>query len=278
MCYYPIYMYKDKVNGKLYRPNGKNYADQLERSFPVACGKCLECLKSRSIEWSYRIMAESTLHNENCCITLTYDDEHLPQEGLKKPDIQKFIKRLRKHLEPRKIRYFLCGEYGSKHLRPHYHLIIFGWTPPDLKFFKNSDRKNKVYVSEELCKLWPLGFHSVQELSIYNAKYCAKYLQKFNDASKDDPFEGKPPAFISMSLKPGIGFGYRNIDMENDKFYFGGESIRVPRYFVKFWYDDKESPAYQEFLSHRIFNAITFARTQEELDAQAERGRRLLSK
>ena len=47
---------------------------------------------------------------------------------LDKKAIQKFMKRLRKSLSEynnEKIRYFLCGEYGPKHFRPHFHLLLF---------------------------------------------------------------------------------------------------------------------------------------------------------
>ncbi len=49
-----------------------------------------------------------------------------------KTDVQNFIKRLRYKIsklpyneKEKKIRYFICSEYGPKTLRPHYHGIIF---------------------------------------------------------------------------------------------------------------------------------------------------------
>lgn len=47
---------------------------------------------------------------------------------LRKDDVQKFMKRLRKNLskyDSEKIRYFVCGEYGPVHFRPHFHLLLF---------------------------------------------------------------------------------------------------------------------------------------------------------
>lgn len=49
---------------------------------------------------------------------------------LRKRDIQLFVKRLRssfdyelqRHAE---VRYFICGEYGPEHYRPHYHCLFF---------------------------------------------------------------------------------------------------------------------------------------------------------
>lgn len=47
---------------------------------------------------------------------------------LDKTFVQKFMKRLRKSLSEysnEKIRYFICGEYGPEHFRPHFHIILF---------------------------------------------------------------------------------------------------------------------------------------------------------
>ena len=66
--------------------------------------------------------------------TLTYNDTALlglPFHGssnLRMPlkyHYQRWLKRLRKALEPAKVRYFLCHEYGDESLRPHYHVILY---------------------------------------------------------------------------------------------------------------------------------------------------------
>lgn len=47
---------------------------------------------------------------------------------LDKTYVQKFMKRLRKSLSQysnEKIRYFVCGEYGPEHFRPHFHILLF---------------------------------------------------------------------------------------------------------------------------------------------------------
>ena len=56
----------------------------------------------------------------------TYLFGHIPY--LDKTYVQKFMKRLRKSLSQysnEKIRYFVCGEYGPEHFRPHFHLLLF---------------------------------------------------------------------------------------------------------------------------------------------------------
>ena len=121
------------------------YPDGLK----VPCGKCLLCRIRRKSEWTDRLTHELGYHEGALFVTLTYDPAYVPigDKGymtLRKRDLQLYIKRLRKALEPRRIRYYACGEYGdpSKEIRtrngyllrtigerPHYHLIVYGMRP-----------------------------------------------------------------------------------------------------------------------------------------------------
>ena len=99
---------------------------------PVPCGKCIPCLKRRSSHWSFRINEEAKHASSSCFLTLTYNQAPLSQNGLPtliKKDYQNFFKRLRKltpNLKgPKRLKYFACGEYGTKTQRPHYHAIAF---------------------------------------------------------------------------------------------------------------------------------------------------------
>lgn len=191
----------------------------------IRCGGCIECLRERAEEWAHRIMLEARQHKDNCFITLTYAET---DGSLHKRDLQLFIKRLRKHLEPIKIRYFACGEYGSKGKRPHYHLIIFGWKPDDGYFFRMSDG-TPLYRSPALEQLWTAGFSSYGGITYHSAKYCAKYLQKLND-----PPEEVLAPFICMSTHPGIGYDAISDDLaKTDRVYVDGKGIKLPRYFLK---------------------------------------------
>lgn len=42
-----------------------------------------------------------------------------------KRHIQLFLKRVRKSIPPRSLKYFICSEYGPRTIRPHYHGIFF---------------------------------------------------------------------------------------------------------------------------------------------------------
>lgn len=202
----------------------------------VPCGKCIECQKDIATEWAYRVVDELKLHAENCFITLTYAKT---DKSLHRVDFTKFIKRLRKAIEPIKIRYFGCGEYGSRSGRPHYHFICFGWKPKDLIPFFKTDSGGQVYKSQFVADVWASGldksrergFVTIEEVSFDTAKYCALYMQKFQELE-----EGMEKPFRVMSrMNGGIGFG--SIDREQilstDKVYHGGYYKKTPRYYLK---------------------------------------------
>lgn len=203
----------------------------------VACGKCLECELNKSREWAFRIVLEALAYPCNCFLTLTYNDDNLPLSGsVSRKEVTLFIKRLRSYLSPARIRFFSCGEYGKKNLRPHYHIVIFNWFPDDC-FFLKKEGKTILYRSPTVEKLWTKGFSSVGELSFHSALYCAKYLNKYNYdhlLCRDPRYKLLERPFIQMSNRPGIGYNYIHLcDLHTDKIYYRGQSIKIPRYFLK---------------------------------------------
>ncbi|UPW41562.1 replication initiator protein [Peromfec virus RodF8_56] len=243
----------------------------------VKCGKCLECLQSQTVEWALRIVLESKQYKDNCCITLTYDNEHVPDDlQLRRRDIQLFIKSLRKKLDPLRIRVFYSGEYGEKRGRPHFHLIVFNWIPDDLQnlFIKNGEQ---FYVSKTVSDLWKRGNILVGALTFQTAFYCAKYLQKFKGTEK----EVKP--FVGMSNRPGIAYNAITYDMLKDgKIYYNGKVYPIPRYFVKVLERDRGilDSDVLELRSRRIRNLYDSIRRQGEksLESRLEREKKLLGK
>lgn len=195
----------------------------------IPCGKCLECRLEYSRQWADRCMLEAQLHDENCFITLTYDDNNIrtvddvdPDTGeivvyktLDKEDLQKFIRSLRDwlnyHKPGCKIRYFAAGEYGEQTLRPHLHLIVFGWKPDetDLQLLKMSSLGYAYYKSKLLEELWPYGNNLVAECSWETCAYVARYCVKKYKTDKN-PYKGTKivPEFVTMSRRPGIGLDW----------------------------------------------------------------------
>lgn len=192
-------------------------------------------------------MHEAQLHKQNCFLTLTYNDSSLPADYSVHVNVhQKFMKRLRESAG-NKLRFFACGEYGDKDLRPHYHYLIFGYRPSDLKLHS---RKNNIplYTSEKITKLWSFGFSTVGELTYQTAAYCARYTVKKIGGEKAaahynrvHPVTGQPvqvqPEFAKQSNRPGIGDGWFNTfksDIYPSDFCVVNEQMHpVPKFYTK---------------------------------------------
>jgi hypothetical protein len=145
-------------------------------------------------------------------LTLTYDDAHLPADGsLHYEHFQLFMKRMRKYFMSRfgqQLRFFMCGEYGDKLGRPHYHAIIFGVTFVDKQLW-SIRRGNNLYRSRTLEKLWPYGFSSIGSVNFETAAYVARYVtKKITGPLKLEHYDGKVAEFCRCSLKPGIGHDF----------------------------------------------------------------------
>jgi len=187
-------------------------------------------------------MHEARYHPANSFLTLTYDDEHLPESyGLQLRDLQLFMKRFRKHLTPwhklpRRahmahiraywryltvhIRFYACGEYGDLNGRPHYHAAIFGYDAPDKRFLQTSASGEPIFRSEILQSLWKLGNTATQDLTSKSANYVARYVTKKIKSGDDfgadrywriSPVDGKHylvrPEFSVMSRGGRSGAG-----------------------------------------------------------------------
>jgi len=120
------------------------------------------------------MVLEARGHQQNCFITLTYEDENLPLDrGLRRKDLTSFFKKLRKAKHP--FRYYACGEYGTDTKRAHYHACLFGIDFTDKVELERRD-EDILYYSQELTDIWALGNTSVGELNFQTAAYCARYI------------------------------------------------------------------------------------------------------
>lgn len=173
----------------------------------IPCGKCLGCRSNQALMWAIRCYHEASQHEQNCFVTLTYNDEHLPADGkIDKAELQRFWKRIRK--SGNKVRYFACGEYGDKTRRPHYHAIIFGQD-----FRANSEPIGQnVYTLPDLLKFWsdkngdPLGNIMIGNVELASIMYVCGYTAKKN---------GDPDTFTLMSRRPGIGAEWLKKNMDD---------------------------------------------------------------
>lgn len=180
-------------------------------------------------------------------MTLTFSPEHLPADGsVSVLDVQLFMKRLRKRIG--KVRFFACGEYGSKGGRPHYHLLLFGWSPSDRRLWRRSGSGHLVYRSALLEEIWPFGHCEVGDVTQQSAGYVARYaLKKVNGAAADEHYRRVNPAtgevwnvkpeFIVMSRRPGIGAAwyeqFSGDAFPSDFVVLDGKKRPVPRFYKK---------------------------------------------
>ena len=214
----------------------------------IPCGRCLADRISKANDWATRCILESREYKDNCFITLSYNPENLPKNGsLCKRDVQLFMKRLRKAHPKIRMRYFLCGEYGDKTLRSHYHLALFNYKPKDLKFRKFNKAQQPLYTSKEIAEKWGKGFIIIGELTTASAGYIARYTQKKIYSKHDEIIKqlGRTPEFILTSRRPGIGMKYiKNKDnFEKIKNNFGilikeNDKVKIkniPIQFRNYW-------------------------------------------
>lgn len=191
----------------------------------LPCGQCIGCRLERSRRWAVRLMHEASLHEKNSFLTLTYDDDHVPEDGsLNVKHFQDFMKRLRKS-SGAPLRFFHCGEYGEKRHRPHYHCILFGEDfSADRELGKPTQSGDRQWHSPFLTKTWGMGAHDQQSIAsvtfescAYVARYCLKKVtnkQEYTDSngrvwpSKEAHYHGRKPEYVTMSRRPGIGAGW----------------------------------------------------------------------
>lgn len=192
-------------------------------------------------------MHEAQMHTENCFITLTYDDEHLPADYSVSVRVwQLFMKRFREFAD-RRFRFFGCAEYGDQEGRPHYHALIFGYRFNDLRLHSRKNT-NPLYTSEKLSKLWPYGFSTIGEVNYQTAAYCARYsMKKIGGPQAADhytrvhPVTGVQvrvkPEFATQSRNPGIGDSwlrtFKSDIYPSDFVVVDGKKHPVPKFYTR---------------------------------------------
>lgn len=158
--------------------NGK-YNDQIgigkkyKKIYPIPCQQCISCRLNYSRDKATQMMLETKIHPENECwfLTITYNDEHLPNYSTKfltkdgyqkitgisldKTNAQIFWKRVSKKYG-KGVKKVYVGEYGSQTNRPHGHAIV--WNLPldltKLKKWNVNEFGDPIWRCEELEELW----------------------------------------------------------------------------------------------------------------------------
>lgn len=219
------------------------------------------------------------VNNQNipngCFITLTYNDEHLPEDGsLDHKHWQLFAKKLRHHLG--NFRYLQCGEYGTRTERPHYHGVLFGIDFNRDRTMLHTHGDRITWESQVLTDLWGKGFTTLSPLNFGTAAYTAGYVVKKLNTSHWEKIHGyidsnlkvhlRKSPYINMSRRPGLGekwfLKYWTDVYPADRVRIEGKSYRPPKY-----YDDlllKTQPlVWDQVMNERIRHARETGPTTE---------------
>lgn len=285
-CHYPVQAFKCSDGGIVFEERKGDVVHEIR----LPCGCCDGCKLERSRQWAVRCMHEASLYEQNAFITLTYNDEHLPlYNDLDYRDFQLFMKRLRKRFTGRKIRFFMCGEYGENNGRPHFHACLFNISFDDRVHFKNSSSGSKIYTSKILQSLWctkearctrdylcdgcvnSIGYCTVGDVNFQSAGYVARYVMKKrygrgNDEVYQEIDKGtgevitRAREFTRMSLKNGIGYDFykkwKSDIFPNDYCVVNGVQTKPPKYYTKKLAEEDEK-MYDCVITERAINGIS---------------------
>lgn len=263
-----------------------NHHDKdIRRQLSLPCNKCTGCRLERARQWATRCVHEAQMHKDNCFITLTYDNEHIPDKGqLNHRDFQLFMKKLRK-VSP-KIKFYMCGEYGEHTKRPHYHAAIFGYDFGD-KLRYSGQGEQTLYTSKTLDKIWGLGECKIGAVTFQSAAYIARYImQRITGEQAKQHYQRLDmntgeiyqlvPEYNQMSRggRTGKGIGKAFLDKFTTDIYPDGQVVingklcRAPRYYDNL-YKAQEPEAYENHtLYQRQLKGAQADQSQERKDAR----------
>jgi hypothetical protein len=154
-------------------------------------------------------------------------------QTLRKTDLQKFFKRLRK-LTHEKISYYAVGEYGDKTQRPHYHIILFNGNCNSVESAWNLNNTTIGYCH----------FGDVNDASIgYTLKYISKEKQipMHQNDDRQKEFSVMSKGLGKSYLTPQAIKWHKN--KLEERMYLplpGGKKASMPRYYKDKMYKDGE--------------------------------------
>lgn len=308
----PIILAGDYLGQKIYFDRYGNAREIIQ----LPCGHCVQCRLQYSRNWADRCMLEAQKYEYNEFLTLTYDPEDLPKgqkidletgelygesNPLVPEHLTKFIKKLRqafargqyrvthddgaseliKFPVNKNIRFYYCGEYGTKNQRPHYHLIIFNLNVPDKKFLFTNGSGSLNYTSDLIKSIWNKGLISLCPVTWETCAYTARYVMKKQKGPQSAEYyasQGLVPEFVRMSRKPGIGREYfdenRDSIYKYDAIYLKKgdkiEKVRPCRYYDKL-FDIHEHEFLQKLKERRKAMAEIITQSKLSQTSMSER-------
>lgn len=236
-------------------------------------------------EKSIRALHEARMHKDNIFLTLTYDDAHLKSPTLNYLDFQLFMKSLlelrtrnvtdKETRDKLYIPFMVTGEYGEKNKRPHWHALLFNYSPPDANPTHQTKLGHQVYHSKILSDLWGKGKIEFGDVTLESASYTARYAAKKLVHGADDEHNYHP--IHKTSSKHAIGkkwiekywertFSQGNIILPN------GSPTKIPRYYVD-WLKKNKPETYFTYVTQtrlKLQEASQLRARKEELEYLSE--------
>lgn len=271
MCVSPI-----EVKRKL----GNSYRYVL-----VPCGKCSECLCKRQSGYTVRCIEEARKRGSIWFFTLTYSNDNLPYiEGfpsLRRSDVKKWKREVRRNYFRKTgvpfpdFSYMICGEYGTRTHRPHYHGYVCGLDNYHAHYLAKYWQDNYGFV---LVKSIPFSSKDISCVSRYVAKYCVKPEGlKVPNSKVEKPrvqtsvgfglpsdFDDRKSYYLDgVNPRTLQGFTRGSLDTIKNrlKYSFGGVSYSLPLYLKKkLLYEKGLSGNYKaSALSHLLTSSLQFS-------------------
>lgn len=243
-CYRPIRAYQCSDGSVVFQERQRH---DTVRSLDLACGQCIGCRVERSRQWAVRILHEASLHDESAFVTLTYAPEFLPERGqLVHRDWQLFMKKLLRRIG-KPVRFFMCGEYGEEHGRPHYHACLFGLWFDDAVFYSKS-KDHTLFTSKLLTDVWGKGLATFGRVSFESAQYVAGYVTKKVTGEKAEEHYRRvdldtgevyqlKPEYCQMSRRSGVGVDWLRLYWPEvaaaGEVVINGQKAVAPRFYIR---------------------------------------------
>lgn len=183
----------------------------------LPCNKCEGCqVRKRAIistkfdncmkKYPHAYFLTITFSNKEVTRLVNYQNEGNDSFNtmLSKYDVKRILANLRNKLKRRynlaknpKFDYLICGEYGPKTLRAHYHIALFlPFELPDLKV------KSKDKLTCPMLDSKQYGFYDLEKIKPGScvSQYITKYMTKsFEAMSVELARKGKPIAKLSLA-------------------------------------------------------------------------------
>lgn len=261
------------------------------RTYTIPCGTCILCRNEQARQQAIRIYHESQMHQEGAFLTMTYDEEHLPEfSSLSTEDkanewqrpqdrhhLSKFWKRMRKAFG--KMRYYSVGEYGDQTQRPHYHACIFGHAFVQGRTIVRRT-PSLLWENPRVTEAWGQGQVRIGALNFRTARYTASYVTKKlrskqqyvrleEDTGELIPLV-QPKAYMSRNLGRSWWDQYRHQVSAHDYVIIDGKRQKPPKAYDR-WLKERSELALEMIKEER--QKHTEPKTDEQLHARAENAR-----